>query len=169
MDNCNVKVLNALCSDDFESRTFDVVSLISSLAAKAKSRTSVISFSFSLYKLNRKIASSLGGLHEVLEGRKAPSSCSDEPISRQRILAIADNFDFCHRAIECIYEGARRARMTNNSRIAGNLLCLRKFGDEMQDIAMWLETLADEAGVKKIFDRAEQEKESGEIYDLSQV
>ncbi len=166
MNNC--QVLNALGSAEFESRAFDLVSLASGLAAKAKSRTSSLALSYSLFKLNRKIATVLDDFHDMLEGKK-PAPAPDATVTREQMLTTADTFDYCHRAVEYIYEGARRARLTNNSLTAGNLASLRKRGEELLDIAVWLETIADEEFVKTTFDRAELEKESGEIYDLSQV
>jgi hypothetical protein len=166
MNNC--EVLNALGNYDFESRAFDAVSLVSSLAAKAKSRTSSFVLAYALYSANRKLTTVLDDFHDVLEGKK-PAPEADTSITRERIVSTADNFEYCSRAIEYIYESARRARLTNNSITAGHLASLRKHGEEALDIANWLETVADSEYVKKVFDRAEKEKDSGEVYDLSQV
>jgi hypothetical protein len=103
-----------------------------------------------------------------MEGKK-PAPPADDMPAKERIANAADTFEFCHRAIEYVYEGARRTGFTNRTLTAGSLHSLKKYNEELLDIVAWLEDLAHPKEVQKLFDRAEKEINSGELYDLTKV
>jgi hypothetical protein len=166
MKNC--EVINAFDASDIEAKSFDALSLASSLAKATKNRAHTLRIAYSLFSLNRNLIGFLNETHAIMDGKKkvAPPT---ESVTPQRMKTVADNLEHIYRIIEYIYESAKRARLTNNSLTAGSLNSLRRHGEELLDIADWLELMADPKQFKDAFERAEQEKELGETYDLSQV
>ena len=166
MNNC--EVLNAFGTYELESQFYGVLSLASRLAANAKNRANTVKIAYGLFTMDRDLSNFLNNVHAMMEGKKAVPPAS-EPITRERMIATAENLEHLYRVIDYIHEAARRARLTNNSLTAGSLNSLKHNSEELLDFAHWVELLMEPQQVKTIFDRAAQEKESGEIYDLSQV
>jgi hypothetical protein len=167
MNRCDA--INALNELDIDSRAFGLVSFVSGLAAAAKSRTFSWSFALTLRRLNSKVSETLAGLHDVIEGKQPARNVSAEPPTNAQILNAADSFEYCYRAIDYIYESARRAGFTNRTLTAGSLASLKKYNEELLDIAVWLEDLGHPKEVDSLFDRAKKAADSGEVYDLSEV
>jgi len=169
MTNC--EVINAFGTARLESEVYDNLSLAARLASAVKSGTSRIRVALWLRDFDRKLINFLEGFHAIMEGRKAApaSKADDEPPTPQRIRTTADNIEHMYRIIDTIYESARRARLTNFSLTAGSLQSLKHNSEELLDIAEWLETFVDPKHYNAAFERAEREKEAGELYDLSHV
>lgn len=169
MTNC--EVINAFGTSNLDVKSFDMLSLASRLAAATINRANTLRLAYSFYSLNRSLLDFLDESHAIIQGKEKPpaSGAAPEPTTPERMRITADNMENVHRMIEYIYELGKRARLTNNSLTAGSLESLRRNGEELLDFADWLELMADPNQHKSVFERAEQEKESGEMYDLTQV
>ncbi|HTZ97607.1 MAG TPA: hypothetical protein VMB18_14495 [Terriglobales bacterium] len=166
MDNC--QVLKTFGSPDVESRVYGVLSDASGLAAHARNHTNILRIAVRLYNLNRSLILFLNQVHDILEGRKKPVT-TGEPPTPEQLKATADSMEHVYRIIDYIYESGRCARLTNNRLTAGSLHSLKKHSEELLDLADWLETTLNAKYNNAAFTRASQEKESGDIYDLSEV
>ncbi len=169
MNNC--EVINAFEASDIEAKSFDALSLASSLARATRNRANTLRIAFSLFSLNRNLIGFLNEAHAIMEGKKKAAlvASSPESVTPERMKTVADNLEHVYRIIDYIYESSKRARLTNNSLTAGSLSSLRHHGEELLDIADWFELMADPKQFSGDFERAKQEKELGELYDLSQV
>jgi hypothetical protein len=166
MTNCDF--ITRFAASNIEAKSFDVLSSVSSLAASVKNRANVLRVAKSLYTLNRTLAKFLDESHEMMSGKK-PVPQPTEPSTPHAMRTTADNFEQIHRMLQYIGELGRRARLTNNSLTAGSLKSLLRHSEELLDFADWLETVADPKGVKGVFERAKQERDKGEVYDLTHV
>lgn len=167
MTNCDV--MRAFAASNIEAKSFDMLSSVSSLAAAAKNKANVLRIASSFYSMNRSLTKFLDESHAVMSGKKAVSSPPQEPPTPETMRTTADNLEHVYRTIQYIAELSKRARITNYSLIAGSLNSLVRRAEELADFADWLETVADPKEFKNAFDRANREKEMGEVYDLSQV
>jgi hypothetical protein len=168
MNNCDV--INAMAAPDIEAQSFDALSSVSRLAAAMRNRANVLRIAGSLFTLNRSLGSFLNNVHDIMSGKKsAPQGTSNELPTPERMSSVSDNLGHTYRIIDYICELSRRAKLTNNSLTAGQLKTLHKHGEELLDLVDWVETLANPKALDAVFARAQREKESGEVYDLSQV
>jgi len=74
-----------------------------------------------------------------------------------------------HRTIHTIIEASKHIGLTNNSLTAGPLRNIEYWGEEVIELADLAELTQSEDVIQSIYDRAAQEKERGELYDLDQV
>lgn len=162
-------VLTRLSSDAWNAELYNSLSFTSHIAAAIRSRAAAISLAINLRRLTSKLDEMLKNAHSLIEG-KVPPTPADEPFTPQRAHDTIDTLQMISRILSYTYESAKRKRLTNNSLLATPLNRLNPLAEEILDLADWLETLTPQSGdVENIFSRAAQEKEHGEIYDLSQV
>jgi hypothetical protein len=163
--------MNALGSSDLTAQVYDNLSLAARLAAGVKNRANSWAYSRWLHNYDRKLAELVDNIHALIEGRKKlPRVEQDaEPITPEGMRETADNLEHMSRMIDYVYESSRRAGLTNNSRTAAPLRRLQKNSEELRDFADWIETSLATKHNEEMFSRAAREKESGEVYDLSEV
>jgi len=161
-------IANAFGTYDWDAQVYEALSVASRVAASVKNRANVLRLAYRLYVLSNSLNVFLDTVHATMEGRK-PVDPNAEPLTPERLKSTADNLIHLHRTIEYIYEGLRRVGLTNNSLTAGSLRSINKNGPELLDLADWLELLASPKEFEAIFERAEHERESGELYDIDQV
>lgn len=157
---------------EWDAEVYDALSASSRLANAVKNKANTVRIAIGLRKTNSQLNEVFRNIQrdiEAVESGKAPAKAIEEPITPQRLHEVAANVDHLARMLEHIDEGARRARLTNNSLMVGPLNGLRKHIEPLHDLADWFETAAQQTEVNVIFARARQERESGDVYDLSQV
>ena len=74
-----------------------------------------------------------------------------------------------HRTIHTIVKASKHIGLTNNSLTAGPLRNIEHWGEEIIELADLADLTQSEDVIRSIYDRAAQEKEQGELYDLGQV
>jgi len=62
-----------------------------------------------------------------------------------------------------------QAKLLNYSLIAGSLSEFRRYSERILDLADWFEAVQLSDFQNEIFDRADRERQQGNIFDLSQV
>jgi NADPH:quinone reductase-like Zn-dependent oxidoreductase len=154
--------------EEWDAKIYGVLSSTSSLVVAVRNRANVVRIAYSLYKINKTLAETFSNMYERLEGKR-PVEPVTEPVTPQRLHEVADNVDRLARMLEYLCEQMKRARLTNNSLTAGSLYGIQKRVEEIKDVADWFETAAQSDEVNAVFDRAQGEKERGEVFDLSQV
>lgn len=161
-------ILNTFEAYDLDAKVYNAISVASRIAANVKNRANVIQLAYRLHELNKTLIKFFELVHGAMEGKIAPDPKS-EPVTPERLRAMADNLEHLHRTIEYVFESLRRARLTNNSLTAGSLLSIRKHGEAIVDLADWFELAASPTEIADVFNRAKQQKERGELVDLVQA
>jgi len=159
--------LTIIGPDEWDARVYGALSITSSLVAAVRTRAGTIRLAYSFHKVNRTLAEMFSSVYDTLEGKRPTPDA--EPVTPQRLQQVSENIDRLARMLEYICEQSKRVGLTNNSLTAGSLNSFRKYIEEMKDLADWFETAAQSEEVNSLLARAKQEKERGEIFDLSQV
>lgn len=157
----------------WDAEVYGALSDASRLAAAVKDRANSVRIAFGLRKVNAQLNDLFRNIQRDVDaaetGKASNKAGSDETITSQRLHEAAADVDHLARMLDSLHENARRARLTNNSLMAGSLRGIFKHIDQLHDLADWFETAAQMDEVNAIFARAKEEKERGETYDLSQV
>lgn len=159
-------VISNLASEEFSGEVYEALSVTAKLAAFAARRVNVMRIAGGLYKTNRLIKSLLDLVDDSITGKR---KLVEKEITLQDVQRIADNLDHLARMIEYLYESLRRARLTNNSLVAGPLVTLRSAIEPLKDIADWADASAKPQELQSILARAKAERERGEVYELKRV
>lgn len=169
MDGC--AVLETIGSYQWNADVYGSLSIASEIAAAIRDRSAAIRLAVSLRRFNTKIGHSIHLLHEIMEGRIPANikQTTDEPFTPERGERAIRLMRDLHCVLDDIYQKAKRQRFTNNSLIAGPLNKLHENSQAILDVADWLEMLMHHNEVEVLFNRARQEEEAGEIYDINQV
>lgn len=167
MNNCDVA--SRFAASNIEAKSFDILSSVSSLASALKNRANLLRLASSFYSMNRGLSKFLDESYAIMSGERIPEIKKEFPTTPQSMRTTAENLEHVYRTIQYVGEISRRARLTNNSLTAGSLNSLVRRSEELLDFADWIEMMADPKGVKETFDRAKEERDRGEIYDMSSV
>jgi hypothetical protein len=159
--------LTIIGPDEWDARVYGALSIASSLSAAVRTRAGRFRLAYGFHKVNRSLAEMFSNVYETLEGKRPVPNV--EPITPQRLHEISENICRVARTLEYLCEQSKRAGLTSDSLTAGSLNSFRKRIEELDDLAGWFETAAHPEEVNSIFARAKQEKERGELFDLSQV
>jgi hypothetical protein len=154
--------------DEWEARVYGALSAASSLRIAVRSRANALRLAYNLHTINKRLAKMFSNVYDTLEGKQLVVP-DVEPVTPRRLQDISDSLKRLAQMIEYLYEQSNRVDLTNNSLTAGSLHAMRKRVDEINDLADWFETAAQSNEVNSIFARANEEKDRGELFDLSQV
>lgn len=153
----------------WDAEVYDALSLASRLANAVENRTNGLRLAVGLHKINSRLNELSKTIQRDVEAAEGGQGKVDEEITPQRLHEVAADVDHLARMLESLHESAGRARLTNNSFMAGSLRGIFEHIEELHDLADWFETAAQMTEVNAIFSRAKQERERGDVYDLSQV
>lgn len=167
MDHAAV-LIQTIDSHEWNADLYGALASVSKIASSIKNKANTIRLAGSLSKMNKQLDSLFKEIHDVIEG-KTPADPKAAPVTEQRANEMAGDLTRLHHSLEYIYEQMRRAGLTNNSRISGQLEKLRSHAESFLDIADWIEASLQTEEVSAIFERASQERERGEVHDLNQV
>ena len=103
------------------------------------------------------------GVYKTLE------STQTETVDPEKVREGIITLRRLHRTLETIPKAAKHIGLTNNSLTAGSLQNIEHWGEEIIELADLAELTQSEEVIQSIYDRAAQEKERGELYDLGQV
>lgn len=167
-----VAVLTKFGNDSWNADLYESLSLAArlSMAVKAvKNHGQNIRMSYWLWKINGHAARFFGEVDDIVSGRVAVPVSEESPVTPEKIQSSIDTLMRLGVSLSSVYEEARRRRLLNNSLIAGPVTALRGNADQFFEMAEWLELMLDPKLVDTVFDRANEERSRGEVYDLSQV
>jgi hypothetical protein len=140
------------------------MALASRLALLVKSHAQVVTLAIRL----RRLDSALRRLFDehVYKTLESPRVETVDPEKvREGIITLRR----LHRTLGTIIKASKHIGLTNNSLTAGSLRNIGHWGEEISELADLAELAQNENAIQSIYDRAAQEKERGELYDLSQV
>jgi len=161
-------VIENLGTYNWNARVYNVLALASQMAAAVKSRGNVMRLAYHLRSLNNHVSEFIGIVNDAMEGKRKPDPNTDS-VTAQTIRSSADNLEQMYHTLDYIVEGARRAGLTNNSLTAGSVRGIQRNLEAIANLADWFDLAAQPEAVSEIFQRAKQEKDRGELVDLSQV
>jgi hypothetical protein len=90
-------------------------------------------------------------------------------VTPESIAEACESLHKLHGLLEKFLEACKRARLTNNSLMAGAIRNINNYNDEILELSDLLKLSLQPEVVKSIYNRAKAEKERGEIFDLSEV
>jgi hypothetical protein len=168
VDGC--AVLDTIGSYQWNADVYGSLSVASRLAAIIKERSAFIKLSYDLRRLNSKINGFLDQFHGIMEGRIPPSqNAVSEPLTPERHENAIRLMRQLSAVLADVYLSAKRKRYTNNSLVAGPLSTLHQNAETISEMADWLVMALHPEGFEQVFDRANQERERGEVFDIGQV
>lgn len=160
-----VAVLNNFGNDQWNADVYDTMALASRLSTLVKDRSKTIGISYRLYGLNSKLNALFKQIYARLEGPAGeervftPEETQDAIRSLRKLCGLLDT----------LFEAGRRSRLTNNSLTASWLNSIHVYSDELQELAQIIELTLDEYHLKFVYERASKERESGDVFDISQI
>lgn|SRR5487761_551459 len=156
-----------LASVEFESGLYDTVSIATRLGAAVTNRANVMRLAWDLRRVNRSTKTLLDLVDDSLSGKRTVEN--KEPVTPQKLQEVADNLSYLIRVMEYQCEQMRRARLTNNSLVAGALKTYGSNLEPLKDLADWIDAVAKPDELNSIFARAKEEKERNEVYEVNRV
>lgn len=157
-------VLSRFDSDNWNAEFYSVMALASRLALLVKSHAQVVTLAIRLRRLDaglRRLFSE--GVYKTLESPQVEAV--DPEKVREGIITLRR----LNRTLDTIIIASKHIGLTNNSLTAGSLSNIEHWREELVELADLAELTYSEGVIQSIFDRAAQEKERGELYDLDQV
>jgi hypothetical protein len=168
-----VAVLNNFGTDSWNAEFHENLSTAARLSILVKTVTShsqSVKMSYLLWKINGRTAKFFQTIDDIVAGKIASAQENNvEPITDEKIKkAIADLMEI-GTSLSGIYEEARRKRLLNNSLIAGPVTALRANADQFFELAEWCDLILNGDRVEEIFANANEQRNKGDVYDLTQV
>jgi hypothetical protein len=159
-------VLTSLGSSDLDVQVYDTVSTAAALAKAASDRAKVFGIAYNLFKANRSFHSLFELVDGILSGTR-PVEPDAEPMTPQKVLEMIDNLAHIGRMVDYFHESMRRAGLTNNSLTAESIRKLQANNERLKDLIDWLDACAKPDELESVFNRAKQERDRGELFDLA--
>lgn len=157
-------VLSRFESDDWNAELYSVMALASRLAALVKSHSQVVTLAYRFWRLDSALARLFReGIYKAIE-TPSPSAINADQV-REGLATLRR----LHRLIDTIIKASKHIGLSNNSLTAGSLRNIEHWGEEIIELVEVIELSQNEEVLSSIYRRAEQEKERGELYDISQV
>lgn len=158
-------VLNAVGTFDWNTRIYGTLTAVSRLAGNIKNRANVLKLAYQLHDANRHLNEFFEIVNAAMEG-KIPARPNEPLPTPQRLCATADNLEQLYRTLDYVCESWRRVGLMNNSLTAGSLRSLHRHAEAIANLADWFDLVSQPQNVTEIFDKAERERERGELVDL---
>lgn len=142
-----------------------MMALASRLSALVKDRVAAVKIAYHIRRLDSTLSNFFTEIHKALE-KGMPKGHEVTPKS---IGEACESLDRLHGILENFHELCKHARLTNNSLMAGPINSINNYNDEILELSELLKLSLPPEAIKSIFTRAKEEKERGEIFDLSEV
>ena len=151
--------------DRWNADIYGAMALASRLSSLVKNRAATVKLAYDLRKLDRAMASFF---HEIHKGIKRGQSKRSDATPEQ-VLDASDTLLKMHSTITRLYEACKRSRLTNHSLMAGTLRNINEYNEEVLELSSLLRLSIQPEVVEAIYNRAREEQERGEVFDLSEV
>jgi hypothetical protein len=166
-------VLNNFGTDTRNVELYDSLSLATRLSIAVKSvktHTHNLKLSYLLWKLNGNAARFFQQIDDIIAGKVEPGADDAAvPVTPENITKAVDALMKLGTTFNGVYEQASRKRLLNNSIIAGPVVALRAHAERFFELAEWCEMFRNTDEIERVFASANEERQRGEVYDLSQV
>jgi hypothetical protein len=140
------------------------MALASRLAALVKTRSQVVTLAYRFWRLDSTLANFFReGIYKALE------SPQTEKVDPDRVREAIVTLRRLYLTLDAIVKASKHIGLTNNSLTASSLRNIQHWGEEIMELVELVELSQNEELLSSIYARAAQEKERGELYDISQV
>jgi hypothetical protein len=161
-------VIQTFQTDEWNANMYGALSLVSNIAVSVQNRANTIQLAYTLHKSNRKLQAIFSKIHAAAEGKIKPSAAG-ESVTQERAQEISRDMIRMYQSIDRAYESMRAAGFLNNSLTSAQVQRFKHFGEEILDLADWIETSLHSEEVNALFERGSAERERGEMHNLDQV
>lgn len=160
--------IGSLVSPEFDNEIYSTVSFAANLSAALRNRANVMRLAWYLHRMNKSTRTLLDFVDDVLSGKR-PVDKPAEPVTPRKLQEVADNLYYMVRVMEFQCEEMRRARLTNNSLIAGALQTFYSNLEPLKDLADWIDLAGRPEDIDSVFARGKEEKERNEVYEVNRA
>ena len=142
-------------------------SIVSRVARAVSGHGWYLAIAADVWRLDRSLRSFLADIYEGIEKPK-PRAKGAEPATDEVVLELAESFRSLYRDIDRLHSLAKRAGLTNTTLTGAAFNSVRLRAEEVLDLAETIEMLV-KGNTRAIFERALEERQSGEVYSLDQI
>jgi glycyl-tRNA synthetase beta subunit len=163
----SVAVLSILGTDRWNTDVYGSLTAASEVSSALKNGALRIRLAYLLQVLNRRLKHFFEELYNAVDHPNpvAPEQTPSVEDIQQAISALRQ----LSTSLSNTYDRAKRVRLTNNSLLGGALGRLHIYSEDLSEVAEWLEMLLEPNSYENAFKRAADEKEQGQVFNLSQV
>lgn len=160
-----VTVLGNIEEDLWYASVYGMMALASRLSALVKDRVAVVKLAYHIRRLDSTLSNFFVEIRKAVE-KGMPKG---RDVTPKNIAKACESLDKLHDILDKFHEVCKRARLTNNSLMAGTINSINNYNDEILELSQLLKLSLHPEVIKSIYNRAKAEKERGEIFDLSEV
>jgi hypothetical protein len=161
-----VAVLGYYEPDRWNADVYGALALASRLSGLVKSRALTVQLAYNLWRLNSILRDFFSEIRKAVE-HGVPKD--QPPVTPERMRDIVQDLRKLHKTIGKIYSACKLTGLTNNSLTAGPLHSIYNYNEDILELAQMLELSQQPETIQSIYDRADVEKERGDIYDVSEI
>lgn len=163
--NTTVAVLGNIELDLWYADMYGAMSLALRLSSLVKDRVAAAKLAYQIRRLDSILSKFFKEIDRAIE-KGMPKG---RDVTPESVMEASESLRKLHNMLGKFYESCRRARLTNNSLMAGTIRSIYNYSDEVLELSELLELSIQPGIVKSIYKRAEAEKERGVLFDLSEV
>jgi hypothetical protein len=160
-----VAVLGNIELDRWYADIYGAMSLALRLSSLVRDRAAALKLAYNIRRLDLILSNMFTEIHKAIE-KGMPKG---RDVTPESIAEACESLHKLHGLLEKFLEACKRARLTNNSLMAGAIRNINNYNDEILELSDLLKLSLQPEVVKSIYNRAKAEKERGEIFDLSEV
>jgi hypothetical protein len=144
---------------------YGAMSLAYRLSALVKNRAAAIKLVYHIRHLDSILEKFFKDIHNAMK-KGVPKALDSSP---ERIAEAAQSLRKLHAILNKFHQACKIARLTNNSLMAGHIHNINSYNEEVLELIELLDLSLHREVIDSIYNRAKRERESGEIFDLSEV
>ncbi len=160
-----VSFLGNIELDRWYADIYGAVSLAFRLSSLVKDRAATVKLAYHIRRLDSVLSNFFVEIHKAIE-KGMPKG---REVTPENIAEACESLYKLHSILEKFHEACKRARLTNNSLMAGAIRSINNYNDEVLELSDLLKLSLQPEVIKSIYNRAKIERERGEIFDLSEV
>jgi hypothetical protein len=143
---------------------YGVMSMAYRLSAAIKDRATAVKIAYRLRHLDSVLAKMFKDIRAAIDNKSKPKTVNPEQV-REAIQALGK----LHSVIARLLHASKLARLTNNSLMAQSLHNIANWNDEVAELIEVVGLSLNPEAVNSLYKRSQEERDRGEIFDLSEV
>ncbi len=151
--------------DQWYADLYGAMSLAYRLSVLIKGRTAAVKITYHLRKLDATLSKLFKVLHKAMEKGVRINDLADPEKAAEAIRTLRK----LHGLLHGFQHACKLARLTNYSLMAGYIHSIGNYNEEIEELIQLLELSLQPKIVNSLYKRSKQERERGEIFDLSEV
>jgi hypothetical protein len=151
--------------DRWYADLYGAMSLAYRLSALIKDRTAAVKIAYHLRHLDSTLSKLFKDLHKAMEKGVRNNDLAAPEKATEAIQALRKLHGLLHR----FQHACKLARLTNHSLMAGYIHNIGTYNEEIEELIQLLELSLQPETVNSLYKRSKEERERGQIFDLSEV